>query len=91
MYHFSSHVQFQYLLQKCGMSQEALQKEMNEYYSQPAWELMLTKYSKVKAVKLKPLHPKPLIKPLIEQRPRAKKAVVKPKITVKRRRIFTRD
>jgi hypothetical protein len=89
MYKFSSHVQFQYLLQRAGITGEALSKELNEYYQLPAWELHLTKYGKVTSVSLKPLHPKPPIKkPEVRSfRPGAPKPVV----VVKRKRIFKKD
>lgn len=90
MYRFNSHVQLQYLISRCGLSSEALQEEMNKYYTQPCWELHLTKYAKVTGVKLKPLHPRPPIaaKVVRKMNNKFKPRVSKPVVTIKRRRIF---
>jgi hypothetical protein len=93
MYHFNSHVISQYLQQRCGLSQQQLLEEMNKYYSQPCWELTLTKYAKVNGVKLKPLHPRPPVQPPKPvDRPKSaskfKSKPHKPTVTHKRRRVL---
>ena len=90
MYRFSSHVQLQYLISRCGLSSETLCEEMNKYYTQPCWELHLTKYAKVTGVKLKPLHPRPPIAAKVVRsiNNKYKPVVAKPVVTIKRRRIF---
>ena len=92
MYKFSSHMLFQYLLQKTGMTLPKLMAEVDSYYRQPCWDLHLTEYNRVKSATLKPLHTKPRIHKLASKSPpRGGRVTHKPKVTIKRRRVFNRD
>ena len=45
--HYSSHLQLQYLMNKHGIDQNKLFKELSVYYNSLQWELKTTKSGKV--------------------------------------------
>ena len=74
--HYSSHLQLQYLMNKHGIDQNKLFKELSVYYNSLQWELKTTKSGKVTEAKRKVKTPPPKPTVIVKKRRVAVKPVV---------------
>lgn len=79
---YSSHIQLQYLLQKYNIDHKHLQKELEQYYSHPAFIQHKTKSGKVTKIQ----HREELVPPKINKPKKELAYTSQPKVTIKKRR-----